>query len=159
MAGSQPLRHGPVVASQAGGGPDLVLIHGLAGSGDWWTHNQAALTGAFRVTTIDLPGFGTSHPEARFILDEVPGQVDELLGEVGIERAHVMGHSMGGLVAGAFAADHPERVDRLVLVDAGFLAFDPKLRHRVTGLFRTPGRRPRSCPSCCATCSGPARFG
>ena len=48
-----------------------------------------------------------------------------LLGELGIERAHVMGHSMGGLVAGGLAADHPERVDRLVLVDAGFLSLDP----------------------------------
>jgi pimeloyl-ACP methyl ester carboxylesterase len=125
------------VAAQAGDGPDLVLIHGLAGSGDWWMHNQAALTGAFRVTTIDLPGFGTSHPGARLILDEAPAQVAAVMADRGIERAHVMGHSMGGLVAGALAADHPERVDRLVLVDAGFLAFDPKLRHRVTGLLRT----------------------
>ncbi|HEX5579739.1 MAG TPA: alpha/beta fold hydrolase [Candidatus Limnocylindria bacterium] len=137
MARSEPLQHGPVVVSQAGDGPDLVLIHGLAGSGDWWTHNQAALTGAFRVTTVDLPGFGNSHPEARLILDEVPAQVAALMGSQGIDRAHVMGHSMGGLVAGALASDHPERVDRLVLVDAGFLAFDPKLRHRVTGLLRT----------------------
>lgn len=137
MARSEALQHGPVVASQAGEGPDLVLIHGLAGSSDWWTHNQAALTGAFRVTTIDLPGFGSSHQDARLILDEVPDQVADLMGERGIQRAHVMGHSMGGLVAGALASDHPERVDRLVLVDAGFLAFDPKLRKRVTGLFRT----------------------
>jgi pimeloyl-ACP methyl ester carboxylesterase len=137
VAGSAPLQHGPVAASQVGEGPDLVLIHGLAGSGDWWTHNQAALTAAFRVTTIDLPGFGTSHPEARLILDEVPGQVAALMRDQGIGRAHLMGHSMGGLVAGALAADYPDRIDRLVLVDAGFLAFDPKLRHRVTGLFRT----------------------
>ena len=137
MAQREPLRHGPVVTSQAGDGPDLVLIHGLAGSGDWWVHNQPALTTAFRVTTIDLPGFGTSHSEARLILDEVPDQVADLMGEMGIERAHLIGHSMGGLVAGAMAADRPERVDRLVLVDAGFLAFDPKLRNRVTGMFRT----------------------
>ena len=69
MAQREPLRHGPVVTSQAGDGPDLVLIHGLAGSGDWWAHNQPALTTAFRVTTIDLPGFGTSHSEAK---DQLP---------------------------------------------------------------------------------------
>ena len=137
MAPSEPARHGPVVASQAGDGPDLVLIHGLAGSSDWWRHNQPALTGAFRVTTVDLPGFGGSHPEARLILDEVPAQVAGLMDKMGIAKAHVMGHSMGGLVAGALASDHPQRVDRLVLVDAGFLAFDPKLRSRLTGLFRT----------------------
>ena len=126
------------MAAQAGAdGPQLVLLHGLAGSGDWWKRNLPALSGAFRVTVIDLPGFGASHPDARLILDEVPAQVDRLLGELGIERAHVMGHSMGGLVAGGLAADHPERVDRLVLVDAGFLSLDPTWRHRITGPLRT----------------------
>ena len=132
------LQHGAVVAAQAGvGGPHLVLLHGLAGSGAWWKRNMPALSGAFQVTAIDLPGFGSSHPDARLILDEVPGQVDELLGELGIERAHVMGHSMGGLVAAGLAADHPERVDRLVLVDAGFLSLDPTWRHRFTGPLKT----------------------
>jgi pimeloyl-ACP methyl ester carboxylesterase len=131
-------RHGPVVASQAGDeGPPLVLLHGLAGSGDWWKHNLPALAAAFQVTVIDLPGFGSSHPDARLILDDAPAQVDRLLGELGIERAHVMGHSMGGLVAAGLAADHSERVDRLVLVDAGFLSLDPTWRHRITGLLRT----------------------
>ena len=130
--------HGPVVASQAGAdGPHLVLFHGLAGSGSWWKRNLPALSSAFRVTAIDLPGFGSSHPDARLILDEVPAQVAALLGELGIERAHVMGHSMGGLVAAGLAADHPELVDRLVLVDAGFLSLDPTWRHRVTGPLRT----------------------
>jgi pimeloyl-ACP methyl ester carboxylesterase len=133
-----PSRHGPVVASQAGAeGPQLVLLHGLAGSGTWWKRNLPALSASFRVTAIDLPGFGSSHRDARLILDEAPGQVAALLGEIGIERAHVMGHSMGGLVAGGLAADHPERVDRLVLVDAGFLSLDPTLRHRISGPLRT----------------------
>ncbi len=136
-AGSR-VPHGPVVAAQAGmAGPPLVLLHGLAGSGGWWRRNLPALSAAFRVTAIDLPGFGSSHPDARLILDEVPAQVDRLLGELGIERAHVMGHSMGGLVAGGLAADHPERVDRLVLVDAGFLSLDPGWLHRITGPMRT----------------------
>ena len=138
MAEPSRPRHGPVVASQAGaGGPHLVLLHGLAGSGTWWKRNLPALSSAFRVTAIDLPGFGSSHPDARLILDEVPAQVAALLGELGIERAHVMGHSMGGLVAAGLAADHPELVDRLVLVDAGFLSLDPTWRHRVTGPLRT----------------------
>ncbi|HEY6608614.1 MAG TPA: alpha/beta hydrolase [Candidatus Limnocylindria bacterium] len=136
MAG--PIRHGPVVASQAGdSGPPLVLLHGLAGSDAWWQRNLPALSEAFRVTAIDLPGFGSSHPNARLILDEVPAQVVALLDELGVDRAHIMGHSMGGLVAGGIAADHPERVDRLVLVDAGFLSLDPTLRHRITGPLRT----------------------
>jgi len=131
-------RHGPVVATQAGThGPPLVLLHGLAGSGAWWKRNLPALSASFRVTAIDLPGFGASHRDARLILDEAPAQVAALLGDLGIERAHVMGHSMGGLVAGGLAADHPDRVDRLVLVDAGFLSLDPTLRHRITGPLKT----------------------
>ena len=129
--------HGPVVASRTGAGPPLILLHGLAGSGAWWKRNLPALAADFHVTVIDLPGFGSSHPDARLILDDAPSQVATLIGELGIERAHVMGHSMGGLVAGALAADHPERVDRLVLVDAGFLSLDPTLRHRITGPLRT----------------------
>lgn len=126
------------MASQAGEvGPHLVLLHGLAGSGAWWRRNLPALASAFRVTAIDLPGFGSSHPNARLILDEAPAQVAALLDELGIERSHVVGHSMGGLVAGALAADHPERVDRLVLVDAGFLSLDPTWRHRISGPLRT----------------------
>jgi pimeloyl-ACP methyl ester carboxylesterase len=132
------LTHGPVVATRAGvSGPPLVLLHGLAGSGAWWKRNLPALSSAFRVIVIDLPGFGSSHQDARLSLDEAPAQVAALLGQLGIERAHVIGHSMGGLVAGALAADHPERVDRLVLVDAGFLSLDPNLRHRITGPLRT----------------------
>ena len=98
-------RHGPVVASRAGAeGPALVLLHGLAGSEAWWKRNLPALSRAFRVVALDLPGFGSSHPNARLILDEVPSQVAALLDELGIERAHVIGHSMGGLVAGAALA-------------------------------------------------------
>jgi pimeloyl-ACP methyl ester carboxylesterase len=126
------------VASQAGvDGPPLVLIHGLAGSGAWWKRNLPALSGAFRVTAIDLPGFGSSDPDTRLILDEVPAQVAALLGVLGIERTHIIGHSMGGLVAAGLAADHPELIDRLVLVDAGFLSLDPTWRHRLTGPLRT----------------------
>jgi len=146
---------------QAGEGPALVLLHGLAGSGAWWTRNLPALSGAFQVTAIDLPGFGSSHPDARLILDEVPAQVAELMGELGIRRAHVMGHSMGGLVAGGLAADHPELVDRLVLVDAGFLSLDPTWRHRVTGPLRTlPWTSPTILPVLLrdALRSGPVRM-
>jgi pimeloyl-ACP methyl ester carboxylesterase len=130
-------RHGPVVASQDGAGPPLVLIHGLAGSGEWWRRNLPALSAAFRVTAIDLPGFGGTHRDARLVLDAAPAQVATLLDELGIERAHVMGHSMGGLVAGGLAAEFPARVDRLVLVDAGFVSLDPHRRHRITGPLKT----------------------
>ena len=130
-------RHGPVVSHVAGDGPPLILLHGLAASWAWWRRNIPALSASYRVTAVDLPGFGGTHPDARFVLDEAPGQVVDLMADVGIDRAHVIGHSMGGVVAGGIAADHPERVDRLVLVDAGFIALDPSWRHRITGSIAT----------------------
>ncbi len=78
------------------------------------------------------------------MLENVPAQVVDLMDEVGIDRAHLIGHSMGGVVAGGIAADHPDRVDRLVLVDAGFIALDPSWRHRITGAIAT---LPWSAPS------------
>jgi pimeloyl-ACP methyl ester carboxylesterase len=126
-------RHEPVVSELAGEGPPLILLHGLAGSARWWRHNVPALSRRFRVAAIDLPGFGSSHRDARLILHETAGQLLSVMDRLGFERAHVVGHSMGGLVAGGLAADHPERVDRLVLVDAGFLSLDPSMIRRVTG--------------------------
>jgi len=132
--------HGPVVSDISGEGPPLILLHGLAGSARWWQRNTPALERAFRVHAIDLPGFGASKRQARFVLDEAPAQLVATMDRLGIERASFIGHSMGGLVAAGLAAEFPERVDKLILVDAGFLSLDPHLRHRITGPLRTARR-------------------
>lgn len=142
IAASQPRtrawsQHGPVVSDISGTGPPLILLHGLAGSARWWRRNTPALERSFTVHAIDLPGFGASRREARFVLDDAPAQLAATMDRLGIERASVVGHSMGGLVAAGLAAEFPERVDKLVLVDAGFLSLDPHLRHRITGPMRT----------------------
>jgi pimeloyl-ACP methyl ester carboxylesterase len=123
-----------VVSTDAGDGPSVILLHGLAGSGRWWARNVPALARSFRVVALDLPGFGATHRDARFVLAQVPGQVLAAMDGLGIDRAHIVGHSMGGLVAGGLAADHPDRVDRLVLVDAGFVSLDPSVVGRVSGV-------------------------
>ncbi|MGZ3587008.1 MAG: alpha/beta fold hydrolase [Candidatus Limnocylindrales bacterium] len=126
-----------MVAQRSGEGPPLLLLHGLAGSARWWERNIPALSRSFQVSALDLPGFGGSHADARLVLDDIAAQLVALLDDLGIERASVVGHSLGGLVAGGLAADYPERVDRLVLVDAGFLSLDPSRLHRITGPLRT----------------------
>jgi pimeloyl-ACP methyl ester carboxylesterase len=138
LAASQPRgrawsQHGPVVSDISGEGPPLILLHGLAGSALWWRRNTPALERSFKVHAIDLPGFGASKREARFVLDDAPAQLIATMDRLGIERASIIGHSMGGLVAAGLAAHYPDRVDRLVLVDAGFLSLDPHFRHRITG--------------------------
>lgn len=119
-----------------GDGPPLILLHGLAASARWWSRVVPALSERHRVHAIDLPSFGASGHGVRFRLEQIPGRLVEFMDERGIERASVIGHSMGGLIAGRLAADHPGRVDRLVLVDAGFLRLDPSWLHKVTGPVR-----------------------
>jgi len=88
-------------------------VHGLAGSARWWHATEDAFRGRRRVVALDLPGFG-SERRARFALDDAPAHVAFRLEEVG--RAHLIGHSLGGLVAARVAARRPDLVDRLVLV-------------------------------------------
>lgn len=129
-------RDGPIVSLSAGDGPPLLLLHGLAASARWWERVLPTLGESHRVQAVDLPAFGATGHGVRFHLERVPGQVVRLMDELGIERASVMGHSMGGLIAARMAVDHPDRIDRLVLVDAGFLRLDPSWLHKVSGPIR-----------------------
>jgi len=126
-------RGGPVVSERVGQGPPLLLLHGLAGSARWWSRNMAELAEAHEVHAIDLPAFGSSSRLSRFRLERVPNQLVATMDRLGIERASIFGHSMGGLIAGRIAAEHPGRVERLVLVDAAFLSLDPGWWRRGAG--------------------------
>jgi pimeloyl-ACP methyl ester carboxylesterase len=106
-----------------GSGQPLVLVHGLSGSSRWWQKNTAALAERFRVYTIDLIGFGGSRRSGRFVLDEAAARLVDWMDEVGLERAHLVGHSMGGLIAVKLALDAPERLCRLILVSATVVPF------------------------------------
>jgi pimeloyl-ACP methyl ester carboxylesterase len=123
----------PVVSEDLGAGAPLILLHGLAGSARWWSRNLPALSRSFRVIAIDLPGFGASPRGHRLDLEEIAGQLAATMDRLGIQRASVVGHSMGGLIAGGLAADHPGRVDRLILVDAAFLSLDRTAVRPVSG--------------------------
>lgn len=122
----------------AGSGPPLLLLHGLAGSARCWTWNMAALGETHTVRAIDLPASGQSSRSSSFELDRVPDEIIATMDRLGIERASIVGHSMGGLIAGRLAADHPDRVDRLVLVDAAFVSLDPRWWRHGPGRLRVP---------------------
>lgn len=98
----------------------VVLLHGLSGSSRWWLRNAPELSESYRVVIPDLVGFGRSaRPEAA--LPRIPAAarlLTEWLEAREMSRPHLVGHSMGGQVAVHLAAGAPERVDRLVLVDA-----------------------------------------
>jgi pimeloyl-ACP methyl ester carboxylesterase len=109
----------PVHVVEHGSGPPLLLVHGFAGSTyDWEEHVLEPLSRDHRVIALDLWGMGFSgrDNELAYGLDVWADQLRGTLDALGIERAAVAGHSMGGAVAAAFAAAYPERVERLVLV-------------------------------------------
>lgn len=111
---------GPVHYADWGGhGPPLVLVHGLGGSHLNWMAFAPLVQDRFRVLAPDLPGFGLSPPQGRSTGVEANARIlDRFIAEVAGGPAVVAGNSMGGLVSLLEAADHPERVSRLVLVDA-----------------------------------------
>ena len=102
-------------------GPPMVLVHGLGGRAEDWRNLAPWLAQAgFRVYMPDLPGFGRSEKPAGFSYS-VRGQAEVLAGfldAMGLKRVDLAGWSMGGAIVQHVAAKHPERVRRLILLDA-----------------------------------------
>jgi pimeloyl-ACP methyl ester carboxylesterase len=111
-------RHGRMAIQEAGEGPPVVMLHGLGGTKVSFLPTQAALAQSHRTIAVDLPGFGDSDKpipgayDARFFARWVVGLLDALE----IERAQVIGHSMGGRVAIELGMAHADRVDCLALM-------------------------------------------
>jgi len=100
------------------GSPPLVLIHGSGGSRLHWPP-QLRRHPIYRVFGLDLPGHGDSPGEGETTIDGYVKRVVEWLDEQGIERAVLVGHSMGGAIAMTTALDEPRRVAGLVLMGTG----------------------------------------
>ena len=133
----------PIAYEVAGVGPSVVLVHGLSGSGRWWARNVGHLSQRFRVHVVDLLGFGGSRGRP-FVLAEAAAYLGAWMDRLNLPRARVVGHSMGGFIAADLAAGFPDRVERLVLVDAAALPFDASHLRRPGGLARVARRLPLS---------------
>ena len=119
------------MVSSAGVGPDLVLLHAGIADRRMWASQIGDFSREFRVTSYDLRGFGespmTPGPYAHF------RDLRTILDHFGIERAALIGASMGGSVALDFALESPDRVSALLLVDPGLDGYrfqDPWLKGR-----------------------------
>ncbi len=100
-----------------GSGPMVVLLHGIGQTRHMWD-GIAALSGRFELLTYDFPGHGeTPTPDTAYDIEDLSDQLADILNAAGILRAHLVGSSLGGMVAQQFAATWPGRVDRLVLCD------------------------------------------
>lgn len=111
-----------------GQGPVLVLLHGSNASLFTWEGWVRELSAHHRVITLDLPGHGLTGPDPkeRYSWTGMAQALESFRERLGLERFHLAGNSMGGAVAWHYALLHPERVERLVLVDpAGYPRDEP----------------------------------
>jgi pimeloyl-ACP methyl ester carboxylesterase len=111
-----PVHNAVIHTKFSGQGEPLVLVHGLSGSTRVWAHNMGHLSQFFTVYRLDLVGFGNS--QGLFHLHRAAELLERWMDRMQIERAHVIGHSMGGYISLDLAARYPSRVNKLVLVDA-----------------------------------------
>ncbi|WP_165423691.1 alpha/beta fold hydrolase [Ktedonosporobacter rubrisoli] len=112
LVDGQPVRYEVI-----GKGEPVIMVHGLCGSTRWWSCNINELAQRYRLYLLDLPGFGAmNRAPGGFKLAETAHWLLKWMQGVGIQKAHFVGHSMGGHICLQLAALRPEMVERLVLV-------------------------------------------
>lgn len=112
---------------EGGRGATLVLLHGFAGSRADWYATIAKLPHRFHLIVPDLPGWGESErlPDADYGVEAQVERLAAFFRAKQLKDVHLVGHSMGGHIAGVFAARHPESVKSLTLVAASGVTFEP----------------------------------
>ncbi|MCO5315093.1 MAG: alpha/beta fold hydrolase [Solirubrobacterales bacterium] len=165
MAGRETIEiHGhPVTFHRFGQGPAVLLLHGITSSSRTWKTVTTRLARDYTVIAPDLLGHGRSaKPEGDYTLGGYASGVRDLMIALGIPKATVVGHSLGGGIAMQFAYQFPQRVSRLALVSSGGLGrevnpilraatlpgselvlpflFTPKFRDAMLGLRRVLGK-------------------
>ncbi len=120
-----------VIYRVAGSGPPIVLIHGMLNSSSHWRQVALNLAREHTVVAPDLIGHGDSAaPRGDYSLGAHAASIRDLLAAIGIDRATIVGHSLGGGVAMQFFYQFPQRVERLALISSGGLGREvtPTLR-------------------------------
>src|SRR5271170_5236173 len=119
----------------AGSGPAILLIHGIGDNSTTWETVQAKLTQRYTVIAPDLLGHGRSDkPRADYSVAAYANGMRDLLSVLDIERATIVGHSLGGGVAMQFTYQFPQLVERLILVSTGGVTKDVNVALRCASL-------------------------
>jgi pimeloyl-ACP methyl ester carboxylesterase len=109
-----------------GHGPAVVLIHGFGETGDMWSPMAAELARDHTVIVPDLRGMGlSSHPAGGYDKWTQAGDIRAVLDKLGIDRADIVGHDIGVMVAYAYAARYSEKTSRLVVIDSPIPGIPP----------------------------------
>jgi pimeloyl-ACP methyl ester carboxylesterase len=123
------------------GDTPVILLHGIGldAASVSWKHTLPHLAETHRVIAPDFPGHGESDDASEYTMDSYRAVLDGLFDALAIERASLVGISMGGAVALGHALDDGERIERLVLVDSYGLGRDAPWRPGGAALLNTPG--------------------
>ena len=133
----------------AGRGPFAIFLHGIGGNRTNWRANLPAFAPHFACAAWDARGYGASDDyDGALAFDDFVADLLRVLDHFGVERAHLVGLSMGGRIAMRCALLHPQRVATLTLLDTheGFEAFSPEQRQAFVDSRRAPllaGKEPR----------------
>jgi pimeloyl-ACP methyl ester carboxylesterase len=111
---------------EGGQGPTLIVLHGFAASKEVWLKQLELLTPHFHVIAPDLPGWGESSrvDGASYNIDAQVSRLQGFVEALGLKHFVLIGHSMGGAIAGVYAAEHPEHVAELALLSSFGLKTD-----------------------------------
>jgi pimeloyl-ACP methyl ester carboxylesterase len=105
-----------IALEDEGSGAVVLMVHGLGGTSNTWHAQVSSLSRHFRVLRPDLEGSGRSPATGPLSIEGFAHDMQRVLDQLGIQRAHVVGHSMGTMVCQALAVKHPQRVASLALL-------------------------------------------
>lgn len=106
---------------QLGGGPNLVLIAGYSATISVWHRIKDELANSFRLLIFDNRGVGLSDcPDKEYTTEMMAQDTASLMDELNIDKAHILGHSMGGKIAQMFVLKHPQKTNKLMLVNTTY---------------------------------------
>lgn len=108
-----------------GGGPPVIIMHGLFGSLSNWRGIAQSLSAHYRVINVDLRNHGRSPHAPGLSYEALANDILALMDRLGLEQAHLLGHSLGGKLAMVFSDRYPERVVRLAVVDIAPKSYPP----------------------------------
>lgn len=96
--------------------PLLLMLHGIGGAAESFAPQMQAFSADFRAVAWNMPGYGASPALQPLTFEALAAALAELMDDIGASTAHILGHSIGGMVAQQFVAGYPERVSSLTLV-------------------------------------------
>ena len=132
-------------------GPVIVLLHGIMSSLHTWDDWTAGLRKDYRVIRLDVPGYGLTGIPDDFDVDQMDDALlistfERFIDELELKRFSLAGNSLGGYISAMYAARHPEKVEKLILLDpVAYPQELPWLFHLATGLRRPEAAEKRAC--------------